>query len=947
MKPTSLFSLITSLVMIFQALNGQEQTPDSISYKSVDTVKANELIQEAKQLQDSSYFGQALPLLDKAIEILTAQDTSGSLREAEAWFRKGVSLGELGKYDKAQKATLRCLSIQRTKLPVLHKDLITTLTYLGNLEIPQSMYSEAVLYLEEALLIARLHYPEESREVANKLYLLGFSLLFTENYERSLSMLEKCLAIQQKILPPFHKDFSNTFRSLGSWYSRQTKYETALVYLIKGLENIKHNTTQFNVNIPILCSEIGQICIELKDYANAKEYFDKENTEMINGGQDTTINIRWTIADFAKLYYAENNYIKAIELFSQCIDLFRKASRKENGNIALLFHYLGHCQSSIGFFTQALNSFNEEKRIFSNQFGPDCPDLYLPISDIAQNYRRWFASTGNIDLLETSRLYFDTAQTIILRNLQNENFDLKKKSLLSKIKPIIEQSIKVDLLCTNEIQNHSLLEKAWQKSETMHSFLLNASIEESNAKAFSGIPDSLLKAELNIRKKITEFDKTRQSLIDRKGLSLTDSAVLNINTRLFAAREEYHQIISSLEINYPEYYQLKYNLKNTSITEIQRLLSPAQTIVEYFTGDSSIFIFVINQNQSKLIAVRLDFPLNTWTGQFRNGISGYYESEAKSSTLYKTTLTDYAQASLSLYQKLIAPIASFLSSEVIFIPDGQLNNISFDALISSVPEDLSNFKTYPFLVSNHTISYAYSATMYAHMKNKIHLRTPENDLLAFAPFYLNDSDKLIAQASRSWINNEDLKSLPYSGEEVIQAKRNIGGRSQIYVGANATREKFSTMASVYRILHLGTHAKANEKQGEFSFIAFAPAKDTDNNNLLFHSDLYNLSLNADLVTLSACETGTGELLEGEGMVSMASAFAFAGAKSIVTSLWSVNDQSTMQLMSQFYKELNQGQSKNIALAKAKRSYLKAHPGITAHPYYWAAFIEIGDVSALK
>ena len=115
----------------------------------------------------------------------------------------------------------------------------------------------------------------------------------------------------------------------------------------------------------------------------------------------------------------------------------------------------------------------------------------------------------------------------------------------------------------------------------------------------------------------------------------------------------------------------------------------------------------------------------------------------------------------------------------------------------------------------------------------------------------------------------------------------------------------------------------------------------------YAKDIYNLSLNADLVTLSACETGIGELKRGEGIISLARAFAYAGAKSIVTTLWSVNDVRTSELMEHFYKNLYKGMDKDAALWQAKKDFLKAHKGMSAHPYYWAGFIPIGDMSPIR
>ena len=172
------------------------------------------------------------------------------------------------------------------------------------------------------------------------------------------------------------------------------------------------------------------------------------------------------------------------------------------------------------------------------------------------------------------------------------------------------------------------------------------------------------------------------------------------------------------------------------------------------------------------------------------------------------------------------------------------------------------------------------------------------------------------------------------------AQKQIGGNSKTLTGEAATKANFLKMAGDFRILHLATHGKANARAGDFSFLVFADGEQ------LFVGDLYNLPLQADLVLLSACETGIGELRRGEGTISLARAFAFAGAKSVVTSLWNVGDQSTRQLMADFYGELKNGQAKNVALAEAKRHFLETNPGLASHPFFWAGFVAIGDVEKL-
>jgi CHAT domain-containing protein len=229
------------------------------------------------------------------------------------------------------------------------------------------------------------------------------------------------------------------------------------------------------------------------------------------------------------------------------------------------------------------------------------------------------------------------------------------------------------------------------------------------------------------------------------------------------------------------------------------------------------------------------------------------------------------------------------------------------------------------------------------MSSRKHRQTPSADLMALAPFYVSDTSVLATRATQRLV----LAPLPYSREEIQRVQEQVGGNDLVLSGQQASKKLFLKMAGQYSILHLATHGKANHREGDFSFLAFATEDPDAEKGLLSVGELYNCSLNADLVVLSACETGIGEEQRGEGVVSLARAFAFAGAKSIVSSLWSVNDKSTMQVMDGFYAELKAGRSKNLALNTAKQQYLEQHPGKASHPFFWAGFVAVGDMSALQ
>jgi CHAT domain-containing protein len=191
---------------------------------------------------------------------------------------------------------------------------------------------------------------------------------------------------------------------------------------------------------------------------------------------------------------------------------------------------------------------------------------------------------------------------------------------------------------------------------------------------------------------------------------------------------------------------------------------------------------------------------------------------------------------------------------------------------------------------------------------------------------------------------KDLQPLAHSGEEVSGVQKMLGG--DVFYGKDATEERFVQLAGGYRILHLATHGKANDEAADYSFLAFSEKKDSLENELLYVRDLYNLSLNADLVTLSACETGAGKLERGEGIISLARAFTYAGAKSIVTTLWSVQDERTKDLMLDFYRNLKKGMNKDEALRETKLAYLFKNNHAAAHPFFWAGVVAMGEMTPL-
>jgi len=192
---------------------------------------------------------------------------------------------------------------------------------------------------------------------------------------------------------------------------------------------------------------------------------------------------------------------------------------------------------------------------------------------------------------------------------------------------------------------------------------------------------------------------------------------------------------------------------------------------------------------------------------------------------------------------------------------------------------------------------------------------------------------------------QHVNGLPGTVEEMAVVSKFFHAR--VYMGQNASEHNFKMNVSRYDIVHLALHGSADEAKESGSRLIFRNEKDTIEDGLLYANEIYNLKLKAKLVVLSACETGIGKNYQGEGVFSLARAFAYAGCPSIVISLWKVNDQSTAEVMGYFYKYLSNSEEIGQSLHMAKLNYLENTDEIAAQPVFWASFVAFGDMTPIN
>lgn len=416
----------------------------------------------------------------------------------------------------------------------------------------------------------------------------------------------------------------------------------------------------------------------------------------------------------------------------------------------------------------------------------------------------------------------------------------------------------------------------------------------------------------------------RQLEIEKTRPRLDPKALQELNALASTRKLEYENIEREINAKFPRYAEL-HNPQPVSVTELQSsLLGDKTLLLEYSLGDSSTSLWAITKHTQMLYVLSPRDTLNQYIEMLRFAMTNPQSSDP---SLFIT-------AGNKLYQLLLSPVESYLrkNSKLIIIPDGSLHYVPFGALLTGKPASKnSSFSTLPYLARTHQITYAASASVL----KTIALRKASMQAKQFVAF----GDPVFSSTSQT-----DLPRLPFTKEEVMNIAALFPvGLAEVFLGPQATKEKAREpgLLGSYRFVHFATHGIINERQPNLSGIALGKSEDSNDDGLLQASEIFNLKLNADLVVLSACQTGLGKLVQGEGLVGLTRPFLYAGSRSVMVSLWSVADQSTAKLMQRFYGNLvSLKQDRPEALQRAQLSFIQ--DARLAHPFYWAPFVIVGS-----
>lgn len=744
-------------------------------------------------------------------------------------------------------------------------------------------------------------------------------------YDRAERLIRYSFDEKEKYLDAEDINITISMILLGQAQIGTQKYQQAEKNLRDALERL--NTSQ-NPNIVYLAfcqTTLAGLYETLGEYASAAEYFQQgENTFRSTMNGDYTKDFLDELADMALFHSKYGDPVKSVALANEIMDFVSKGSFKGS-----LQHYnMLLAEAEVHF-----NLGNNEKTAALTSAG-------LAFLETISNVKSRQDSI-QIGFRKPKNLLLNAKSSYRLHQKKDEDFYIRTIDLLDDALPTLEQRKSVlksfeDLsrLMVENQEIFSYLAKLYaeayhltQDKEYLHNLL---SIHESSI--YAKIRTRLNFKELsyaNVPEKVLLREKQLKRELQQSLNTIADQGP----TVFFEKNKHWDSFTDSLKTIYPNYYNLRYASVAESLNRLKTFIDPETTLVRYFHIDGQLQIYVADSQEEQLFKL----PQK----DIEASILSLSDFEHEDRQTFKT-LTE-------LYEHLWKPIEKQVTTKkVIIIPDGELFNLSFELLtpktITAYSELASNS-----LLSKHDISYNYSLSL---LNKRQKIVAYEEDYIAFVPEF-DDTMKANYQMAitdslrldRSYLT---LLPQPFSSEVAKKFEARFDGKS--YLNSDASKQLFNKMAKEHKIIHIGTHAESNNISPELSRLVFAKNVSDSmniNDNHLYTYEIYNQNLSSNLAILTACETGKPSYQPGEGMISLAHAFNYAGSESILTSLWQIDEQSSTEILTFFYSYLEEGLPKDEALRQAKLDYLATAEGRTLHPQYWAGLILMGDATPIE
>ncbi|WP_271765797.1 tetratricopeptide repeat protein, partial [Aquimarina algiphila] len=664
-------------------------------------------------------YDRAINFYKKSLAVIEKEFGSDHVKASISNFCIGLAYYRKEEYNKALPYLNRSLLIKEKQLSENHIEIANCNNLIGRLYRKKGEYDKALPYLEKYLSILIHRHGREHDLVATALNQIGIIYKYKGKYDKALRYYKEAVKIKQYVPKQNEARFFSGIRSaggsiynnIGVIYKDKGEYDKALNYYKRALHINLEVKGKNSLAVAINCNNIGNIYRLKGNYDQALENYHKALTIRVRMLDKNNSNIADSHNDIGELYNIKEEYNKAINYAKKALVIRQNVFGTYHSDVADSYVNFGNIYKNTKEYNLALENYQKALEIRQNIFGAHHPKVAVSNNDIAnvytlqkdyknsllyyekavkanirenrylnrnillttllgkaKTYTHLYQESNNSDDLNQAITTYKKADALINDIRQTFTTYQDKVGFAQKAKVVYQGAIQTQLLLYNTKKKQKALERAFYYAEKSKANTLKELLSEANAKSFTGLPNDvvILEKELRIDKafyqsKITEsFNKARPEPFDKLSVNSIDSSkITHYENKLFEINRRQDSLTAILEKNYPKYYQLKHENNIVSIADIQKKLNERTTVVEFFTADSSTYVFTVSKH--KMVVQEVSTP--DLTGQI----------EQLREAITSQELSHYKTIAHKLYTTLIHPIKDqFIGDELIIVPDGPL-----------------------------------------------------------------------------------------------------------------------------------------------------------------------------------------------------------------------------------------------------------------------------------
>lgn len=856
---------------------------------------------------------------------------------------------KIGDYNKALPLSIRAKNIRRKILGSEHPDFATSLNNLATLHNAMGNYDEALSLHVQAKNIREKTLGKNHPDFASSLNNLADLQERMGNYDQALPLFIQAKNIKESVQGNQHPDFASCLNNLASLYNKMGDYDQALPLLIQA-KDIKENILgKEHADVAVALNNLAAVHKVMGDYDEALLFYNEalKIVEKALGKEHYLFAV--SLSNLGTLYETKGDYDQALPLYIEALNIIEKSQGKEHPEFVTYLNNLA------GLYKKMEDYEKTKIRIIQAIQTASLTDVSWEINPSWADrlYQATYPSNAHLNSIVTSlELMYELLQRDksikkpkekqeivanlaikLLNKLQQELSNEKDKL---RILELSSRWLYRNLNSLNVEKNSS---KAFTLSDQNKSVLLLEATKSEQAYKIGDLPNSLVSKE---KKMLKTQSQLQAKLVERRSKLEKDS----LRNELIQINQDIEAFRQMLQKDYPKYYKLKYKQVRTKTEEIQALLKKNTALIEYVISDTLIHIFYLDKKQVQWKKTRINKEtLKNRIKKFHQALSNYKTILKDETKAYRTYTIDAHW----FYETLLVPVLQDKEAiqNLILITDGELGHLPFETfLVEQAPQNLTAYDKLHYLIKDYTISYNYSATLW---KENLEAPIPQNNnqILGMAANYNLKIDSVMRdiRLSTDQRTRGVLGSLPAARQEVEMLQERYQGLFvfDVLASEKTVKEK----APDFAILHFATHGILDHKRPILSSLVFSEDNDRLESNFWQAHEISKAQINANLVVLSACETGYGKFESGNGIASLARSFMYAGASSLIVSLWQVNDYATSALMENLYGNLADGMEIDEALRSAKLGYMENVEGVLGHPVFWSPFIQIGNTQPVQ